>query len=60
MSKPMFYTSVVRYGSNLLFRGYAENGKKIQTKVPYKPTLYVQSDKKKSGWTGIDVSMSNL
>ena len=54
MSKPMFYTSVVRYGSNLLFRGYAENGKKIQTKVPYKPTLYVQSDKKKSGWTGID------
>jgi len=54
MSKPMFYTSVVRYGNNLLFRGYAENGKKIQTKVPYKPTLYVQSDKKKSGWTGID------
>ena len=54
MSKPKFYTSVVRYGNNLLFRGYAENGKKLQTRVPFKPTLFVQSDKKQSGWTGID------
>ena len=54
MNQPMFYTSVARYGSNILFRGYAKNGKKIQTKVPFKPTLYVQSDKKQSGWRGID------
>lgn len=54
MNQPMFYTSVVRYGNNILFRGYAENGKKIQTKIPYKPTLFVQSDKNISGWKGID------
>ena len=54
MNQPKFYTSVVRYGNNLLFRGYAENGKKLQTRVPFKPTLFVQSDKKQSGWTGID------
>ena len=54
MTRPMFYTSVVRYGNNILFRGYAENGKKIQTKIPYKPTLFVQSDKNISGWKGID------
>jgi len=54
MNQPMFYTSVVRYGSNILFRGFAENGKKLQTKVPYKPTLYVQSDKRQSGWKAID------
>ena len=54
MNQPMFYTSFVRYGNNILFRGYAENGKKIQTKIPYKPTLFVQSDKNISGWKGID------
>jgi DNA polymerase elongation subunit (family B) len=54
MNQPMFYTSVVRYGNNILFRGYAENGKKIQTKIPYKPTLFVQSDKNISEWKGID------
>ena len=26
----------------------------MQTRVPFKPTLFVQSDKKQSGWTGID------
>jgi DNA polymerase elongation subunit (family B) len=57
MIQPMFYTSVVRFGSNLLFRGYAENGKRIQTKIPFKPTLYVQSDKNLSGWRGIDGTM---
>ena len=57
MIQPMFYTSVVRFGSNLLFRGYAENGKRIQTKIPFKPTLYVQSDKNQSGWRGIDGTM---
>ena len=54
MTQPMFYTSVVRFGNNILFRGYGQNGKKIQTKVPFKPTLYVQSDKKQSGWKSID------
>lgn len=43
MSKT-FYTDVCRNGNDILFRGY-KNGKKVQTKVKYKPTLYVNSDK---------------
>jgi DNA polymerase elongation subunit (family B) len=34
-----FYTSVERYGNNLLWRGY-DNGKRFSKKVPYKPILY--------------------
>ena len=29
-----FYTSISRYGNQLLFRGY-DNGKKIQQKIKY-------------------------
>ena len=39
-----FYTSVERYGKNILWRGY-ENGKRFSYKVPYKPTLYLSSAK---------------
>ena len=39
-----FYTSVERYGKNILWRGY-ENGKRFSYKVPYKPTLYLSSNK---------------
>ena len=35
-----FYTSVERYGSNILWRGY-ENGKAFSRKVKYQPTLYL-------------------
>ena len=49
-----FYTSVVRYGNNILFRGYRNDGKKVQAKIPFKPTLYVQSNRRESGWKGID------
>ena len=38
MSK--FYTSVERFGSNILHRGY-ENGKRFSRKVKYQPTLYI-------------------
>ena len=48
-----FYTSVVRYGNNILYRGYRD-GVPIKEKIPYKPTLFVQSDKNTSGWTSID------
>jgi len=40
MSK--FYTHVAQYGNNILFRGY-NNGKRIQTKIPYHPYLFVPS-----------------
>lgn len=41
MSKT-FYTDVSRYGDSILFRGY-KNGKPVQAKIKYRPTLYVNS-----------------
>lgn len=45
-----FYTSVVRHGNNILYRGN-HNGKRILKKVPYQPTLYVESPHSTSGMT---------
>jgi DNA polymerase elongation subunit (family B) len=39
-----FYTSVVRYGNNLLYRGYNQSGKRVQKKIWYKPTMYVNAN----------------
>jgi DNA polymerase elongation subunit (family B) len=39
-----FYTSVERFGNNILWRGY-ENGKRFSRKVPFKPSLYLQTQK---------------
>jgi len=39
-----FYLNVKRYGRNLLVREY-NNGEVINYKHPYKPTLYVETDK---------------
>ena len=39
-----FYTSVERFGNNILWRGY-ENGKRFSYKVPFRPTLYVHTPK---------------
>ena len=36
-----FYTSIGRYGNNLLYRGY-DNGSRIKRKITFKPTLYVK------------------
>jgi DNA polymerase elongation subunit (family B) len=42
-----FYTNVSCIGNNILFKGI-KNGKKIKTKIPYSPSLYVVSNKKTS------------
>lgn len=42
MSK--FYTSVERWGNNILHRGY-QNGKRFSHRVPFKPTLYLNTRK---------------
>jgi len=34
-----FYTNVTKYGNDILYRGY-ENGKRVEEKIHYKPTLY--------------------
>ena len=43
-----FYTSVNRYGNNILYRGF-ENGKRIDKKIPYMPTLFIPTNKE-TGW----------
>jgi DNA polymerase elongation subunit (family B) len=40
-----FYTSVARYGNSILYRGYNQNGVRVEKRVPFSPTLYVQTDK---------------
>ena len=47
-----FYTSVNRYGNDILLRGI-HGGKKISKKVRYMPTLFVNSDKP-TGWKTLD------
>ena len=49
-----FYTSVERYGNRLLYRGYDQECKKVQKRVPYKPTLYLESKKPVTDWHSID------
>jgi len=39
-----FYTNVACVGNNIFFIG-VKNGKKIRTKIPYQPSLFVQSNK---------------
>jgi len=40
-----FYTSVHRYGNQILYRGYNNTGAPIQERIKFKPTLYVRSTK---------------
>lgn len=47
-----FYTNVSRYGNMLLYRGY-DNGKRIQQKIKYKPTLYVSTNRP-TNWKALD------
>ena len=47
-----FYTSVVRYGSSILYRGYA-NGKRVIKREPFKPTFFTHSQKD-TRWKGLD------
>ena len=48
-----FYTSVVRYGNSMLYRGYTSRGDKVFKREPFSPTFYVSS-KDATGWTGLD------
>ena len=46
-----FYTSVNRYGNNILYRGF-QDGKRIEKKVKYTPTLFIPTDKE-TGWNNL-------
>ena len=47
-----FYTSIDRYGSTLLYRGYS-GGQRVKKRIPFKPTLFVNAQKN-SGWTTLE------
>tara|TARA_R110000744_G_scaffold334643_10_gene439963 strand:- start:2858 stop:5347 length:2490 start_codon:yes stop_codon:yes gene_type:complete len=47
-----FYTSVGRVGKNILYRGF-ENGKRIEKKIPFMPTMYVPC-KEETGYKTLD------
>lgn len=40
-----FYTSVIQNGNDILYRGVSNSGKRIHTKYPYKPKLYVPTNR---------------
>jgi DNA polymerase elongation subunit (family B) len=42
-----FYTSAIKYGNNILFRG-VKNGNKVKEKVAFSPTLYINKNDKTS------------
>jgi len=48
-----FYTSVVKWGNSILYRGYNDHGVKIQHKYKFQPTFYFPT-KEKSDWKGLD------
>jgi len=48
-----FYTSVTRYGNNILYRGY-KDGVRVKKRVPFQPTLFIPTPKQKTPWKGLD------
>jgi hypothetical protein len=49
-----FYTSVVRYGNSILYRGYNSTGQRVYRRdKDFKPVFYVQSQKE-TGWKSLD------
>lgn len=48
-----FYTNVHKYGSDILYRGF-EDGRRIQHKVKFKPTLYLPSKNADAEWKALD------
>lgn len=48
-----FYTDITRFKNDILYRGY-RNGKPVQRKHRYSPTLYVPSNNRQTDWTALD------
>lgn len=48
-----FYTSVNRYGNQILYRGYTDNGTLIEKRDKFQPTIFIQS-KDPSEWKSFD------
>lgn len=39
-----FYTNVTKYGNSIEYRGYDDNGRRVNQKFQFKPTLFLHSD----------------
>jgi DNA polymerase elongation subunit (family B) len=50
-----FYTNVGRYGNQILYRGYTDNGTPISHKYKFSPTLFVPNNgNKETGWSTME------
>lgn len=50
-----FYTSIDRMGDKILYRGWDENGIRVEQRIPYKPTIYLEAKPaSRSEWTALD------
>jgi DNA polymerase elongation subunit (family B) len=49
-----FYTSVHRYGNQILYRGYNHTGSVVEERIKFKPTLHVRSNSGKSDTYSLD------
>ncbi len=47
-----FYTNAYRFGNNIRYLGY-ENGKRVQRKIPFHPTLFVTAKEKNTKWKSL-------
>ena len=45
-----FYTCVNRYGNNMLYRGYDNQGNPVKARIPFAPTMYLASQKATGEW----------
>lgn len=49
----IFYTSILRMGNDILYRGYRD-GQRVKNKIKFKPTLYMPSEKSDSKFKTLD------
>lgn len=49
----MFYTSVLKRGDSILYRGYESDGTQVKDKIDFQPTFYVGS-KKETKWKTLE------
>ena len=50
-----FYTNIGRYGNQILYRGYSDNGNPITHKYKFSPTLFVpDNSNKETDWTTLE------
>jgi DNA polymerase elongation subunit (family B) len=49
-----FYTCVDRFGNQLLYRGYDDQGNKVRHKIRYRPQLFLQSKNDVTEWKALD------